>query len=273
MKTGKRLSLIVPVVCLCGIGGGCDEQVGAMDDSDLKISAKTQSLTPNTSNVDTENTKPSDSVNTTNKEAPTMLIKAFWENFDRDKGETVDSLNLVLENVLNEEIVVTANLLCSGMIKFSSTLEIGSVRLLPGENTQIEVPVEKIPIQTSSGVNQATPELVLSIPTEEGTVERRIIMPGFHYQFSRDYKTIRIFNQKTLLTEYNGRLAGFEKDKIGTGQILGKVLDNKGGARNITVDDDAFVERKNGQVVGYETGIRIGIITEEEVKQLMKEAQ
>jgi hypothetical protein len=87
-------------------------------------------------------------------------------------------------------------------------------------------------------------------------------MPSFYFRHSQDYTKVSVFNQKTLISSYGGQLAKAVKTKTGA-RVLGRIAYDDGSFREVRADDEAFAVKQDGKIIGYETGLSLGVVDDE----------
>ncbi len=184
------------------------------------------------------------------------LLRLRWENVGAPESSRAQARRLTIENVSDVEITVTPLLRCNGLMKYSFDLELGSATIKPGGQKGFVVPAAKLPIQTSTGVAQASLDVKMEIATPDGPVQRQMVTSAFYYRHSEDYQEFQVFSQRELLRNGKARLYGFgQRSDKNQNRVVGRIANGTGGFRHVKEEDFAVV--KDGVVVGYEMGMEI----------------
>ncbi|MCK9461503.1 MAG: hypothetical protein M0R80_17875 [Proteobacteria bacterium] len=193
--------------------------------------------------------------------APTNPVVARWGTpTDSDKS-LPDDLVVEAENLSSEDFVLSARLVCRGLINKTETLDLGTLDLPAGETISLSVQSADLPIQTVTGFVQARAEIQL---TKEGTEsERKIVLPAIYYQHGFAYAGIRVLDEGALISESDGKLSGVPTGVSEMGAVIGRVSDGVGGFADVTLMSEEFESKTDGHLAGWETGMDISVGVDE----------
>ncbi len=204
-------------------------------------------------------------------DGPSRPVSLTW--IDMVPGDTASAGGLALQvkNLSPNDYKVGARLLCNGLINKTADIDLGKRGLSHGETAVFAVDAEEVPIQTTSGAAQARMEITLSRETEAGVSTRRMLTPVVNYRHGAGYQNLLVFDERTLIEQHGGMLSGTGAEITEAGQVLGRVADGVGGFEDVKLMDPGFAVEQDGQVIGWETGMGIAVLSgsnvEEEVVQ------
>jgi hypothetical protein len=216
-KQRRRLLSFVIVLCICGIGGGCD-YAPPLDDSQGGVQSKASALNASTEGSDTAS--PSGGGD---GEGPIGPVTLKWMDITMPETEGVEELNLNVTNNLDIEIEIKADIHCDAFANKSASRPFvpHTLKLAPHEETVLNFKTKHLPIQNIVGAStfQAVVRVTNSISDQEIAVPTMKML----YRFDSSYKSIAIFDQAMLIQKYGGMFfdaSDTKKDEASVGRML-----------------------------------------------------
>lgn len=199
---------------------------------------------------------------------PVLPVTMKWLDFAKGSEVASGNLSMEIKNISNIDYTLNVGIVSSGLLSTTMTGKVGTWNLPAGETVIATIPASRVPVQVTNGSCQARMELSLS--TQSSTAEKvqtvRYVSSIVNYRHASDYKSLSMFDEETLINQFQGKLFEMPKGAEKSAVTLGRVLDEEGNVREVKSTDAAFVSKSaSGAIAGYQTGafIHSGIANDE----------
>ena len=247
-------------------GGGCDERG---EPATVAVSQTANALSDEAEGTTFDTT---DVVNkVTANDGAVLPITMQWLSFS--KGEVSESSDLSMEigNISENDFTLTVNIVASGLMSMTRTAKVGEWKLPAKETVVAAIPASDIPLQVTAGAAQARMEIVLSMQSPAAGEEEslRYFSSVVSYRHDANYERLSIFDEETLMNQFQGILFEMPSGALESPVTLGRVIDEKGNIREVKSTDEEFVvTTENGAVAGYETGAFVNAVEVIDIKEV-----